>query len=441
MLETFLNDPLYLQVDIALLGMLLGAAVSALLAFQRAGSFAGGIRRFWGAEELLFGGWAPRPRLAAGPGLFVIAAALLQFGVFFGNSLIREVWPGMIAAMALVIDHLYGAALVCKLLLASRYSGKQLAVAWPVFFVLRWVFMNNHNKWFMLGVLFLLAAKDVPLRRPLKVCLAVGAASLAVVMTGAALGWIPTLLLEGGRPRNSFGYGWPNLLGAFLLGAAVMYVCWRRAERLKWYDFVLLGAVTVFCDRGPDSRGGTVCLALLLAGMLAARFLPRIFGPALVRGLLAACPFLAFGASYWMHWAYTPDNALLETLNGLFTGRLYLGHEALLKLTPRIAGQADLQGAIIDNLYLGWWFSGGPVASLLVWAGFAFLLWKLLKNGRITESVCCLAFLAHGFMEPHLMWPCVNVTVWLLAGVVYLVPDGRFPSFAPVPSKKESEAP
>ena len=194
MLETFLNDPLYLQVDIALLGMLLGAAVSALLAFQRAGSFAGGIRRFWGAEELLFGGWAPRPRLAAGPGLFVIAAALLQFGVFFGNSLIREVWPGTIAAMALVIDHLYGAALVCKLLLASRYSGKQLAVAWPVFFVLRWVFMNNHNKWFMLGVLFLLAAKDVPLRRPLKVCLAVGAASLAVVMTGAALGWIPTLL-------------------------------------------------------------------------------------------------------------------------------------------------------------------------------------------------------------------------------------------------------
>ena len=142
-----------------------------------------------------------------------------------------------------------------------------------------------------------------------------------------------------------------------------------------------------------------------------------------------------------MHWADTPDNALLEKLNGLFTGRLYLGHEALLKLTARIAGQADLQGAIIDNLYLGWWFSGGPVASLLVWAGFAFLLWKLLKNGRITESVCCLAFLAHGFMEPHLMWPCVNVTVWLLAGVVYLVPDGRFPSFAPVPSKKESEAP
>lgn len=439
-MNAFLIDPLYVQADLALLGMLLGAMVNGLLALRESGGFAAGASCFLRRERFLFGEWSGGLRRAAGAWLFLAAAALLQFQVFFANSLVREVWPGAIAQLGLVLDHAIGLCLVLKLVFASRYAGRQLALAWPVYFVLRWAFVNNHNKWFMLGVLFALAAKDVPLRRVLKVCMAVAAACMAVVMTGAVAGIIPSVLqnLEGGgRPRFSFGYGWYNLLGAYLLGLAVMYLCWRQINRLKWFDFALLAGVTVFCDRGPDSRGATVCLVLLIALALALRLFPMLFQKSWLRVLLTVSPLLAFSVSMCINLFYSPENPLLEKLNGMFTGRLFLANQALKGVRVPIAGQMMPEGFLVDDFYVTLLLTAGPVVSALVWCGFAVLIWRLLKSGHPTEAVCCVAFLAHGFMEPHLSWPCVNLTVWLLCGIVYLLPCERFPSFASVSPETE----
>ena len=85
--------------------------------------------------------------------------------------------------------------------------------------MIRWVFMNNHDKWMLLALLFALAAKDVPLRRALKAVFTVGAASVVVVAVSSLLGVINTVQELGtGRYRNSFGYGWYN----FFLAP----VCW-----------------------------------------------------------------------------------------------------------------------------------------------------------------------------------------------------------------------
>ena len=389
----------------------------------------------------MFGSWGCEARLQAGNWLFLAAVVVFQYQAVFSNSLVREVLPGIGGRQDMLLDGVVCCLLGTKILLCTRVSYKQYACAGAVFFVLRWVFLNAQYFWFGASLCMVLAAKDVPLHRVLKACFAVTAACLAAVNLLAVIGFIPTLIIgEGSRPRNSFGYGWFNLLGAYVLGLALMYVCLRQ-KRFRWYDFAVLLALAAYMNYGPDSRAATLCLLLLVALVLALRLWPELFAKAWVRWVLACAPFAAFAACYWMQWAYNPASPLFLKLDALFSGRLSLGHEAIDLVPVRLLGQFITQDIVVDNFYLQWWLMSGPIASLLLWLGFSVLIFRLLKNGHPTEVICCLVMLAHAVMEQHVMWSCVNVTLWLLAGVVYLVPDGRFPSFAPVPSKKESEAP
>lgn len=431
---------MFVLVNVLLLGAALGGTLNLGLALAGpAESRTQRLKALWSEERWLFGGWGGGLRSEAGGWLFLAAVAIFQYQAVFTNSLIRTVTPVFHEWWGMVLDTVVWCLLGTKILLCTKVSFKQLVSAGAVFFILRWVFLNCHNLWFIMSVCVMLAAKDVPLRRVLKVCFAVTVVSIATVNLLAVAKLIPTVLMEGGaRPRNSFGYGWPNLLGAYVLGAALMYVCLRQ-KRFKWYDFGLVLALAFYMDRGPDSRAATVCLLLLTVLLAVLRLWPALFRQVWLRWVLAAAPFLAFAASYWMQWAYDPANPLLYKLNEMLSGRLRLGHEAIGLVPARILGQMPAVEIIVDNFYLNWWLIGGPIASLLLWLGFSVLLFRLLKNGHPAEAVCCLVMLAHGFMEQHVIWSCVNITIWLLCGVVYLLPDGRFPSFAPLPTEKEKE--
>ena len=171
---------------------------------------------------------------------------------------------------------------------------------------------------------------------------------------------------------------------------------------------------------------------LLIALTLLLLFLPGIARPVWVRALVSAAPVLALAASLLGSWLYTPDNALLVKLNDIFTGRLYLANKALSETSLAIAGQglwdADY---IVDNCFANLWIYAGPVASVLLWGAMAALLWRLMKKGAVTESACLVVMLAHGFMENHVIWPCVNVCLWLMPCVLFLLPKERVGDFAP----------
>lgn len=426
---------IYGYLDFVLIGWTLGLVWLAVRALVTAkGSFAQKVRAGLSDEVFLFGGWGGDVRAAVGGWMFLLSVVLLQFDMFFMNSLVRELdlpWYGFLASW---LNIAYSMLLILKIVLFTRYSGRQLAAAYCFFFVFRWVYLNNHQYWFAMVLFYMLAAKDAPLRRTLKAGLVTGCASFLAVALASSAGWIGTLseLWDDGRMRNSFGYGWYNLTGVIVLALCLMYVCLRQVRNLKWFDFVVLAAALVFCNEGPASRAAVVCLALLIALTLLLRFVPGIARPVWVRALVSAAPVLALAASLLGSWLYTPDNALLVKLNDIFTGRLYLANKALSETSLAIAGQglwdADY---IVDNCFANLWIYAGPVASVLLWGAMAALLWRLMKKGAVTESACLVVMLAHGFMENHVIWPCVNVCLWLMPCVLFLLPKERVGDFAP----------
>ena len=42
-----------------------------------------------------------------------------------------------------------------------------------------------------------------------------------------------------------------------------------------------------------------------------------------------------------------------------------------------------------------------------------------------------MVLLAHAVMETHFAWPCINVVLWLLPCVLYLLSEEHTSSFAP----------
>lgn len=432
MLSIFTNG-VYGILDILLVGWALGLLWLAGCAVRLPGDLSKKAVGFLSEEKYLFGGWGGELRGKIGGWLFLIAVLALQFATFFLNSLVRETAGAWYGPLTQAVELLYLWAILLKMLLFTRYSGRQLAVGFCFFFVFRWVFINNHSFWMILGILFALAAKDAPLRRTLKAGLAMSTACFLEMVVGAAMGFIPTLeeVWNNGRVRNSFGYGWFNLTGAILLGICVMYLCWRQAENFKWFDFALFAAAIVFCDQGPDSRASTICIALLLVLTVILRFAPRVVKPTWVHGLVSATPLAVFAVSLLSGLLYNPDNNFWIRLNSLFTGRLLLANDALTNAPFSIAGQQLLNtNFVVDNFYVAQWIYSGPVLSLLLWAAVTLLLWKLMKKGAVTESACLVVMLAHAFMEGHFIWPCINVCLWLMPCVLYLLPQSCTPDFA-----------
>ena len=416
---------IYGYLDLVLIGWALGLVWLAGRALLKKVPFAQKVRSGLGEEVYLFGNWAAPQREEIGGWLFLVSMALLQFDMFFMNSYVRESGAGWYAFLAPKLEIVYFWLIIVKMVFFTRYSGLQLGAGFCFLFVFHWVFLNNGHFWPVVGMLYFLAAKDIRLRRTLKVCLAVSAASFFAVVFSASMGWIKTIQDIGDiRPRDSFGYGWFNLTGAILLAVCIMYVCWRQVNKLKWFDFALLAAAMVFCDRGPDSRAAAICIALLIVLAALLRFLPGVARPVWVRVVVSAAPAMAFAVSLLGGWLYKADSPVWVKLDILLSNRLSYTSQALVQSSIAIAGQRLTDsGFLVDNFYVNLWIYGGPVESLLFWG--------LLKKGALTESACLVVLLAHAVMETHFAWPCINVVLWLLPCVLYLLPEERTSSFAP----------
>lgn len=257
MILSLLTTGIYGYLDFILIGWTLGLVWLAVRALVTAkGSFAQKVRAGLDDEVFLFGGWGGDARAAVGGWMFLLSVVLLQFDMFFMNSLVRELDLPWYSFLASCLNSAYSMFLILKTVLFTRYSGRQLAAAYCFFFVFRWVYLNNHQYWFAMALFYMLAAKDAPLRRTLKAGLVTSCASFLAVAVASSAGWIGTLseLWDDGRMRNSFGYGWYNLTGVIVLALCLMYVCLRQVRNLKWFDFVVLAAALVFCNEGPASR-------------------------------------------------------------------------------------------------------------------------------------------------------------------------------------------
>lgn len=341
-------------------------------------------------------------------GLFLYGAAVaaLLVEVTFFNTQFRLVFAQLSDWANLRLDEILFVALLLKLLLCTRYNFAQLLITDAVYFILRWVFFNNHNPWLVFAIFFVLAAKDLRIQDICLPYVLFSALGTGITIVFSLLGvWGYTVLQDHYNitVRRWFGFTFHNTLGGVLFGLCCAWLLFRQAKA-RWWDWLGVFAVGCFVMFGVASRTAGICILLLAAASLCAKYLSFLLDLPPVRWLLTALPVVFVGCNFLLPWLYgAVGNPLVQTLmgkmNSLLNDRLYYGWMALQTYTTSIAGQPSYGDYPVDSAYLSSWFFYGPVFFALIWLGACLVIWQLLKRRQYASTMVFLVACIYAWFE------------------------------------------
>ena len=417
-----------------LLALFAAAVFDLIFALARGGGLRGALHGLWNTPHLLLGQQLAEWRLQLGRILFAAGLAAYEISVVFCNSMARQNWAWVQGVMSPVLEWLAFLCFGAKILFGTRYTWRELLAGGALYFIARWVYFNSQNIWWIGIVVAVLAAKDVPLRRPLQVYFVSGCAAIAVVLALHFAGIVaPDLTSERmGALRGTYGYGHPNTFGGLVFGLVLAYAL-LRAQKVRWVDCLLVFAIGVFLLVGPASRSAALCTLALAVGLVFCRLRAGHSVPRWWPGTCAGMVGLTAAVSYLLPllvikvgpWNNDIGPAWLAKLDSLLTCRISLTWMAYRLLDVKIAGQV-FNWPTVDNSFAFALFQFGPVAAAPLGILFAAALWGHAKQGRRVEVCCLFAMLAYAYMEVQPFHLTTNPTALLLCGAVFAQTSARW---------------
>ena len=396
------------------------------------------LAQWWDEPRLLLTDRCAEARLRWGERAFLLGVMLYEFVVVFNNSMARENWPWLQGRVSPLLDGLMYLCFAGKILLGTRYSGRNMVWAGALYFLARWVYFNGQNIWWFGLCVALLAAKDVPLRRTLRAFLACGVPALALVEVLHFAGVIaPGATSERvGSYRLMMGYGHPNTFGGIVLGLVLAWVLLRQA-RLRWGEIAALAAVSAFLMAVPKSRSSAICagaLAVLLALAKLRDRRGRRPGSRRLAGCCAAVVPLAAAVSLTLPlfvikvgpWDNEVGPDWLKKLDDLLTSRISLVWVAYRVMDVKIAGQMLPDWPALDNIFVFLFYLVGPVMLALVCALMMAALYGYARRGQWHAVACLVAMVAYGYMESQVIHLTSDPAVLLLVGAIFALPTERW---------------
>ena len=390
-------------------------------------SLAGRLKRWWQEEHWLFcqagGLYRERMALPSAVGvlfvLYFLKVATMAVSALSGLPEDWEFWDGLFFGMLTGF-------LVLKTLLATRYSGRQLAVLCLVLGYFYIINVVTGYKPLTHAAILMVVLKDVDLKKALRAVALFLFGDVAVTAALALGGLIPNSVQywDNGRVRMDLGQGHANSLGILVAQALVLWLLTRFAS-LRWWDLLVAAAGIGFIYFVPNSRSSVIFAGLALAGMLAAKLLPRLFAMGWFQAL-CCLPAVGLSAIMWyFHYNYDKDVEWMLKLDKILTGRIslaYITSYEELKITDRpfrLFGQAFVTDRFyrVDSSYIYYAYLCGPLMAVLLCLGFAILTWKLMRTGRPELAVCVMVYACYAMMERCLS--TINFSLLFMPAVLF----------------------
>lgn len=298
--------------------------------------------------------------------------------------------------------------LFCIKAATTKYSGKEWgcillfgAVAVTSYFV-------NHRDETVRAAVFVIACKDVDLKRMLKVILAVTLAGSVVlfVLSAAGIFGVFSLTTDFGREkvetRYCFGMGHPNAFQTMLLMMSTVYI-YLHGKDLGPAHLVLTGAASIAAYIFTDSNTGLLVMLAVIAGAALLRYVEPLRRGRLVYILGAVLLLLiVFFSAYGSHVG--ADTPFMYRLDGLLNGRFRSAYriEAARIENWTLFGNPD-NAEYFDQgfIRLFYWYGIIPGAAYIL--ANLYLIWQACKAGDYCLLVIVAGYAVLSIMEAHLI--------------------------------------
>jgi hypothetical protein len=265
------------------------------------------------------------------------------------------------------------------------------------------------------AVMFVVACKDIDLRKMLKTALAItgiGALILFILSATGVFGAL-TVTADFGRGTNAspivetrycFGMGHPNAFQTmmFMLTSLVLYL---YSDKMKIYHFILMEIINVIAYIFTDSKTGMLVVTAMIVGVAVMKYCKRLENNKLIYILGAIVVISAVAFS--MYGAYVgngEEGQFIYRLDKILNGRfqyahyVYDAHIENWKLFAQAGNEEFFDQGFIRLFY---WY--GIIPGILYIVANIYLIWQAYTNRNYPLMVIVVSYSVLSLVEAHLI--------------------------------------
>lgn len=364
-----------------------------------------------------------------------IAERLFFLGYIF--YLIRFVWVSTMFPFPQFINIglilLFLLLVGIKILFFDRYPLPTIFALACVCICSLLIFVQARNIHALFWTFLVIGAKNISIRKFLKVYLSVTASIILLAFCASLIGVIPNLqyTMSAGI-RNSFGIIYPTDFAAYIFFLFLVYFYLKGNTLQTRHIFAAFGAaafVYYFCLAKVDS----ICLILLglvygIQNFLSHKHFQRDKITNLWDSLwdtlgVFVMPLCAV-FSILTTWLYTPDNSILAFINRIFTGRLALGKRGFTEYGISLWGKdIEMIGNggttvdpenyfFLDSSYVNVLLTYGVIFFAIILIVYVYISYKYKSDRYLLISIALLSI--NCIIAHHLLSVAYNPFSFLL---------------------------
>ena len=284
-----------------------------------------------------------------------------------------------------------------------------------------------HYPEILMMMLFVLGAKDVPLRKIIQWYFYLSLVFMLILAVIAIVGIIPNLIYYSKlRPtRYSLGMAYTTFVASHIIYIALAY-CYLRFNKLNWLDYLGIFVVAFIALKLTNTRLDFYEMLLLIPIMWIAQRAQRgkRYSQIFASFWWIATPLLAaitvIGAYF-----YDSSNNIYQKLNSLFTGRLSLSYEAFQRYPVSLFGRKIVEHSYggakgvkfandnlyelsahyfyIDSAYVRMLLLWGGIVLLLVLGGIIYITVRETAMRRFALPAIFVLIAINAMFEPHIL--------------------------------------
>lgn len=296
-------------------------------------------------------------------------------------------------------------------------------------------YLYSHNLLVVINVFVIIAMKNIDIKKLIKCLFVYRLIGFLMVISLTLIGVLPNsekyLFVNGVNTfviRQSLGFFHPNLLALyfFVLISMVIYGCF---EKIRCPHYILLVILTIVIYNICYSRSGLLCTLFLITVSFAIKYFKKIHKLILNRityilPIILALVFVLISMFYI-------DNFILEKINSLLSGRLYLSNVFIENYGLSFFGimmentyYIDSSRVIIDSGYVHYLLNYGILGFTLLMYVMYLCSKYFLKNNKLLEFVIFTSFSLYCMTEKELLicllnFPLLYVSKYLFSSKKY----------------------